>query len=375
MTRPVARDGIVELAGYHSPQLDVEVRLNTNESPIGPPEGFAAALAEATRKIDWNRYPDRTYRALREAVAEFNRRDATIGAPGDSGPATVEHIFAANGSNEVLQTLMLAYGGATRAVGVFEPTYAMYGQIARATGTAVTVAERDKNFRVSPAAVADLIERADPHLVIFCSPNNPTGTGETHETIELALERCRGLVVVDEAYGQFAQASAWKLASTQGGAERLVVVRTYSKTWALAGLRLGYCLAPPHVIAELAKVVLPYHLDAHTQLAGRLALDHVAEMNRRVAAVVDERERLAAAVGELGLKVWPSQANFVLIDTTAAKLSGDVVWQALVDRSVLVRNCSSWPRLANCLRVTVGKPEENQRFIEALGEVLGTLRP
>ncbi len=366
--RPAARDDIVELAGYHSPQIDVEVRLNTNESPIGPPAGFADALAEAARAIDWNRYPDRSCSALREAIASFNVTG--------SGPlATAEHIFAANGSNEVLQTLMLAYGGAGRAVGVFEPTYAMYGQIARATNTTVAAAQRDDSFNTSTDALVELLDRADPHLVVFCSPNNPTGTPERIETIEAALERCRGLVIVDEAYGQFAQMSAWQLASTSVGRERLVVVRTFSKTWALAGLRLGYCLAPPHVIAELAKVVLPYHLDAHTQLAGRLALDYVADMNRRVAAVVDERDRISAQMAELGLRVWPSQANFVLIDTTPTGLTGDAVWQALVDRSVLVRNCSGWPRLANCLRVTVGVPEENRRLIEALGEALGTLSP
>lgn len=370
MTRPAARDDIVELAGYHSPQLDVEVRLNTNESPIGPPEGFADALAFAARQIDWNRYPDRTYSALREAIAAFNGTEPA----GRATEVAAENVFAANGSNEVLQTLMLTYGGAGRAVGIFEPTYAMYAQIARATGTTVVAAPRDDDFCVSRQAVEELIERAEPNLVVFCSPNNPTGTPERLATIELALKRCAGLVVVDEAYGQFAETSAWQLAASAAGAARLVVVRTYSKTWALAGLRLGYCLAPSHVIDELNKVVLPYHLDAHTQLAGRLALDYVADMNRRVAAVVEERDRVSAAMADFGLKVWPSQANFVLVDVTPSGLSGDAVWQALVDRSVLVRNCSGWAGLANCLRVTVGTPEENKRLIETVGEALGTLR-
>jgi histidinol-phosphate aminotransferase len=179
------------------------------------------------------------------------------------------------------------------------------------------------------------------------------------------LDLLPGLLVVDEAYGQFAPWSALGLVDDD---HPLVVTRTYSKTWSMAAARLGYLVGPRWLVADLQKVVLPYHLDAVKQLAGRLALDYRAEMDARVAALVEERGRLALALGDLPVDVWPSGANFVLI--RAQHRDGNEVWQGLLDRSVLVRNCSSWPRLAGCLRITVGTPEEDDALIAALTEVL-----
>ncbi|MGE0308780.1 MAG: histidinol-phosphate transaminase, partial [Acidimicrobiia bacterium] len=204
-----------------------------------------------------------------------------------------------------------------------------------------------------------------PDVTFLCSPNNPTGVVESPELVATVAREQRGLLVVDEAYGQFAPWSALELLDED---LPMVVSRTFSKTWSMAAVRLGYCIAPTWLVDELDKVVLPYHLDTAKQLAGLLALDYVGEMNARVAAIVAERERLTAALDDLPVRVWPSGANFILF--RPEDKAGKDVWQGLVDRSVLVRNCSSWPRLADCLRVTIGTPEEDDAFIKALTEVL-----
>ena len=355
--KPAVRDDLRLLDGYHSPQIDVEVRLNTNEAPVGPPPEFAEALAAELRSVEWHRYPDRTAAALRTDLAALHNTDA-------------QRIFVANGSNEVLQTLCLTYGGAGRRVATFEPTYAMYGQIGRSTQCAVVEGERQADGSVSVYEMERIVDRHHPSIVFLCSPNNPTGTPERLEVLKRALEIAPGLVVVDEAYGQFADWSAIDLCDEGGGPDNLVVTRTYSKTWAMAGARLGYAVVPAGMAAEFEKVVLPYHVDTFKQIAGRVALRFTDDMEQRVAAIVTERERIEAALAEMGLEVWPSQSNFILFRTTASGHGGEDVWQALVDRSVLVRNCSGWPRLADCLRVTVGTPPENDRFLEALSEAI-----
>lgn len=352
MAIPEPADNLGLLSGYHSPQVDVEVRLNTNESPFRPPPGWREALAAATSRIDFNRYPDRSYRLLRTAIAALHG-------------VVPEEVFVANGSNEVLQTLFHTYGGAGRTAAVFEPTYAMHAQIARVTGTGVASGSRAPDMRLDVAEVERVVGTASPALTFVCSPNNPTGGAEPRSTVEAILGLDAGLVVVDEAYGQF---SSWTALNLLGPGVPLVVTRTYSKTWSMAGLRLGYLVGPAEVVAALDARVLPYHLDALKQEAGRLALEFSTEMEDTVAVLVEERERLSAALARLPLTVWRSDANFVLL--RPERVSGDEVWQALVDRSVLIRNCSSWPGLENCLRVTIGTPAENDRFLAALTEVL-----
>jgi histidinol-phosphate aminotransferase len=348
------RDDLALMDGYHSPQLDVAVRLNTNESPFGPPEAWVDELAAALGDVAWNRYPDREATALREALAEHHG-------------TTPDRIFAANGSNEVLQSILLAYGGPGRTAVTFEPTYAMHSQIAKVTGTAVLQAERADDFSLDPAEVERVLATG-PDVVFLCSPDNPTANVTPPEQVLDVVDRsiaAGALVVVDEAYGQFAPSTALDLVDDE---RPLLVTRTFSKTWAMAAGRLGYAVAPPWIVAELEKVVLPYHLDAVTQLAGRLALGHVDAMHARVEQIVAERQRLVQALADLPLHQWPSGANFILFRPDAR--AGDDVWQDLVDRGVLVRNCSSWPRLDGCLRVTVGTPEENDRFLNALEEVV-----
>jgi histidinol-phosphate aminotransferase len=346
------RDDLRALDGYHSAQVDVRVRLNTNESPEAPPAAFRDAVAAEVSRVEWHRYPDRAATELRAAIAELHGVD----------PA---QIFVANGSNEVLQTVLLAYAGPGRTVATFEPTYQMHAQIARVTGATVVEGERASDFTLDPAEVERVVSEYRPHVVFLTSPNNPTGLVEPVERVMQLLSIAPGLVVVDEAYAQFAEWSALDLVAED---RPLVVTRTFSKTWSMAGARLGYLVGPTWLVAELDKVVLPYHLDAVKQIAGRLALRYSDDMNDRVEHIVAERERIVASMSDLGLEVFPSGANFVLFRVGPAQ--GRAVWQGLVDHSVLIRDCSGWPRLTDCLRVTVGTPEENTAFLAALADVL-----
>jgi histidinol-phosphate aminotransferase len=354
--RILPRDDVRALDGYHSAQVDVAVRLNTNESPYPPPDAFLERWVEELRASDFHRYPDRTADALRSRLGAF------LGQP-------ASRLFAANGSNEVLQTLLLTYGGAGRRALVFEPTYALHSHIARITGTEVVTGERSPDFAIDVDIAAELIATSKPSIVFVCSPNNPTGTVEPHAHVErladLAAEH-GALLVVDEAYGEFAPRSAAELVAES---RPLVVVRTYSKVWSLAAIRLGFALAPEWVVQELEKVLLPYALSVPTLLAGELALDYRAEMEVRVASLVEERGRVFAALADVaGIEVYPSGANFLLF-----RVDGDAheLWQDLLGRGVLVRDFSSWPRVEQCLRVTIGTPAENDAFLAALEEVRG----
>ena len=347
---PAGDQGLGE--GYHSPQVAVDVRLNTNESPYPPPRAWQAALAEEVGTVPFHRYPDRGARALRAALAELHG-------------VLPEQVFVANGSNEVLQTLLLTYGGPERAAAVFEPTYALHSHLARLTRTGLAVGEREPDFSLDVGEVKRVLGESEPALTFLCSPNNPTGRAEPPELVGEVLELAPGLVVLDEAYAQF---SPWSALGLVGDDVGLVVVRTYSKTWSMAAARLGYLVGPEPVVAELDRRALPYHLDAVKQAAGRLALRFRSEMEARVGALVAERARLEAGLAALPVRIWPSDANFVLFRPEGR--DGGEVWRALVDRSVLVRDCSAWPRLQGCLRVTVGTPEENAAFLAALGEVL-----
>jgi histidinol-phosphate aminotransferase len=352
--RPPVRDDLALHAGYHSPQVEVDVRLNTNEAPEPPPDGFREALAADLAAIDWHRYPDRAATELRGAIAAHHGVEPS-------------QVFVANGSNEVLQTLCLTYGGAGRSVATFEPTYALHSHIPKITGTAVVSGERTDDFALDMAEVRRVLTEHDPAITFLCSPNNPTGMVETEETVRAVAELAPGLLVVDEAYGQFAPWSALSLVDDESP---LVVTRTYSKTWSMAAARLGYLVGPSWLVAELHEVVLPYHLDSVKQVAGRVALRYEAEMRRRVADLVEERGRVTAALVDLPVTVWPSGANFILFRPDA--VDGETVWKRLVERSVLVRNCASWPRLDGCLRLTLGTPAEDDRFLEALTDILET---
>ena len=374
MERYPKRDDLRELSGYHSPQVSVEVRLNTNESPISPPREFVEAVASAVRDVQWNRYPDRTATALREDIAALHGVSA-------------DNVFVANGSNEVLQSLLLAYSGAGRKVVTFEPTYQLHSHIARIAGATVVSGRRNPDFTLDAAEVARVCKQHSPSVTFLCSPNNPTGLAESQESIRAAVDETPGIVLVDEAYAQFSPHTALGLVREDA---RVAVSRTYSKTWSMAAARLGYLIAPKWLVADLEVVALPYRVDALKQAAGRAALRFVSHMEHAVRDVVAQRERLVAAMTKMPLTVWPSQANFILFRpnvptvnpasatsgssnsglSTSGGGAGRALWQALLDQSVLVRDCSSWDGLTDCLRVTVGTPAENDRFLAALQTAL-----
>jgi histidinol-phosphate aminotransferase len=347
------RSDISALSKYHSAQVDVAVRLNTNESPFPPPGRWRDEVARLVATIDWNRYPDREARALRRVIADRHGVD-------------MSSVFVANGSNEVLQTVLLSYAGAGRTVAVFEPTYQLHAHLARISGATVVAGRRSSDFTLSSDEIRRVVNEHSPHVTFLCSPNNPTGRVEAWDNIELLTDISSGLVVIDEAYAEFSERSAVELAARPGG--NVVVSRTFSKTWSLAGLRLGYVIAPPEIVDMLHAVVLPYHLDSFKQAAGLAALGYVDEMNDRVARIVAERDRITESLSGLDVDTWPSGANFVLFKPR--RMSGHTVWQALVDRGVLVRDCSSWSGVEDCLRVTVGTEDENSSFIEALKQAL-----
>jgi len=346
------REQIQAMTGYHSAQVDVPVRLNTNESPFPPPAAWLEAVADIARSIQWNRYPDRAVTELRETIARRH----------NVSPA---NVFVANGSNEVLQTILLAYGGAGRCVATFEPTYQMYSQIARVTGAEVVQGERRSDLTLDPLEIERVLTRHKPSVSFLCNPNNPTGIIEPRENLEAMLAHTTGVVVVDEAYAEFSEWSAIDMVSED---KPLAVTRTFSKTLSMAALRVGYVVAPKQMIADLEIAVLPYHLDSFKQAATIAALGFVSEMEQRVDLIKSERARVFAAISDMDCDVWPSGSNFILFRPRSTVASA--VWQRMVDSGVLVRDFSTTPRLTGCLRVTVGTPDENSAFLDALTAAL-----
>jgi histidinol-phosphate aminotransferase len=326
--------------------------LNTNESPFPPPAAWLEAVADIARSIQWNRYPDRAVTELRETIARRHNVD----------PA---NIFVANGSNEVLQTILLAYGGAGRCVATFEPTYQMYTQIARVTGAEVVQGERRADLTLDPLEIERVLSRHKPSVSFLCNPNNPTGIIEPRANLEAMLAHTTGVVVVDEAYAEFSEWSAIDMVAED---KPLAVTRTFSKTLSMAALRVGYVVAPKQMISDLEIAVLPYHLDSFKQAATIAALDFVSEMEQRVDIIKSERSRIFSAISEMECDVWPSGSNFILFRPRSTAAA--VAWQRMVDSGVLVRDFSTTPRLTGCLRVTVGTPDENSAFLDALTAAL-----
>ncbi len=343
---------------YGAPQVPATYRLNTNENPHPLPEGLLADLADdlRTAALELNRYPDRDALALRTDLAAYLTR--TSGVPLDA-----TQVWAANGSNEVLQQILQAFGGAGRTALGFTPSYSMHPIIAAGTGTAWADGHRREDFTIDAAAATAQVRDVAPDVVFVTSPNNPTGTAVALETITEIYDATSGVVVVDEAYAEFARTGTPSALTLLAGRPRLIVSRTMSKAFGMAGLRLGYLAADAAVVDALQLVRLPYHLSSLTQAAARAALAHTDELLATVDAVKAERDRIVAALPALGLTSVPSDANFVLFGRFA---DAPATWQALLDRDVLVRDVG----LPGWLRVTAGTSEETQAFLTALGEVV-----
>lgn len=368
--RPARRADLAGLTPYGAPQLDVPVRLNVNENPYAPSEAvvadIAAAVATAARGL--NRYPDRDFTRLRAALADYLGVESHVRVDADS-------VWAANGSNEVMTQLLQAFGGPGRTVVSFAPTYSMYHEYARDTNTRWVQGRRSDGFALDLDEVAATLEAERPSVLLLASPNNPTGTtlpvGDLRRVLDLA--RTTGpaldgahtatLVVVDEAYGEFRRDGVPSALELSADNPHLVVSRTMSKAFAMAGLRLGYMVAPREVIDAVMLVRLPYHLSSLTQAAALAALDHREELMAQVATMRADRDALAGWLRGRGFEVADSDANFVLFGTFA---DPDAVFRALLDRGVLIRvvGPEGW------LRVSVGSPQEIEAFRAALEEVV-----
>ncbi|HEX2904069.1 MAG TPA: histidinol-phosphate transaminase [Jatrophihabitans sp.] len=344
---------------YGAPQLDVPVQLNTNENPYPPSAAvvrdIAAAAAAAAASL--NRYPDRECSALRADLAAYLSSDSGVAL-------TADQLWPANGSNEIMQQLLQAFGGPGRTAVSFAPTYSMYPEYARDTHTHWVAGRRLDDFRLDLAAATDLIAQHQPSVIFLASPNNPTGTALGLDEIQALLAIAPGMVIVDEAYGEFRRSgvpsACWLLAEHP----RLVVTRTMSKAFALAGGRLGYLAASPAVVQAVQIVRLPYHLSAISQAVARAALANADELLGQVETIRIERDATVAWLREHGFEVADSDANFVLFGRFSDR---HAVWQGLLQRGVLIRETGpdGW------LRVSIGTPAEMQQFRSALIDTVG----
>ncbi|WP_395243431.1 histidinol-phosphate transaminase [Agromyces sp. MMS24-K17] len=344
------RDDLRGKSPYGAPQKVVPVALNVNENTHPIPEDVAHDIVArvAAAIIGLNRYPDREFTELRTALAAY------LGHGLD--PA---QIWAANGSNEVLQHLLQAFGGPGRRALGFAPTYSMYTLLSAGTGTEWIAAGRDDEYELSPETAVAAIREHDPGVVFLCAPNNPTGTPLSIETIRAVADEARGIVIVDEAYHEFADPGTPSALTLLPGHPRLVVSRTMSKAFAFAGARVGYLAADPALTDALRLVRLPYHLSALTQAAALGALAHSGEMLAMVDEIRAQRERIFDELARLGFHPYRSGSNFVLfggVDDPHA------VFEALLEQGILIRDIG----LPNSLRVTAGTETETTAFLEAI---------
>ncbi|MDA8927568.1 histidinol-phosphate transaminase [Aquiluna sp.] len=344
-----------DLAGqlpYGAPQIDVPIRLNVNENNHGIPEAVALRIVEriAEAALTLNRYPDREFMKLREMLANFLGEGLVA-----------EQIWAANGSNEVLQQFFQAFGGPQAQALSFDPTYSMYPNIARNTLTEYVSVNREVEFVLTPDFVRSEISKHQPDIVILCGPNNPTGTALSLESIEAAYESFEGMLLIDEAYQEFAEGpSALRLLQ---GRPRLVVSRTMSKAFAFAGARVGYMAADQAVVDAMRIVRLPYHLSALTQAAAMAALETSHELLKNVEQIKHQRDRIIRQVQTLGLKPYASEANFVLI---AGFKDSKLVFEQLLEKGIIVRDVG----ISGCLRITAGTEAETDKLLGELALLL-----
>lgn len=347
------RDELRGQTPYGAPQAPLPVTLNVNENAHPVPAEVAADIVQriAVALDSVNRYPDREFTQLREAFADYLGHGLTA-----------ENIWAGNGSNEVLQHLLQAFAGPGRSAFTFTPSYSMYELLTLGTGATWVTGTRADDYTLDAADAAAQVTAANPDVVFLCSPNNPTGTPVTRDVIEAVYEASDGIVIVDEAYWEFAPKDEPSALSLLPGRPRLVVSRTMSKAFAFAGARVGYLAADPAVIDALRLVRLPYHLSALTQAAALGALAHAPAMLAMVDDIVVQRDRITARLIELGYTPLPSWSNFVMfggVEDPAA------MWQYLYDRGILVRDLG----FPGHLRVTAGTTEETTAFLDALASL------
>ena len=352
------RQDLKPLSPYGAPQVPAEATLNTNENPYAPSPALAKAIADRTHKValNLNRYPDRDAISLRKGLASFINNLSSTSFDSDQ-------VWAANGSNEIIQSLFMAFGDRP-ALG-FTPSYSMHPLIAKVIGVNWRDGGRRADFSLDLVKAKEEIAAVKPALTFITTPNNPTGTTVTLEEISQladAAAKVSGLLIVDEAYAEFSN-----LPSAVTLIEKfpnLVVIRTMSKAFAFAGARLGYLIADPEVVSAMYLVRLPYHLSSLTQAAAEVALEYQSELLSTVSTLVESRISVVAELEKMGLRVIPSQANFILFAGFSQEPAQ--LWRQLLDRGVLIRDVG----LLAHLRMTIGNEAENQKFIAALKDIL-----
>jgi histidinol-phosphate aminotransferase len=354
------RDDLRGGTPYGAPQLDVPVRLNTNENSYPVPPSVVAEITASVAEVaaGLNRYPDREFTDLRTALAAYLSSSGSL--------VDLAQVWAGNGSNEVLQHIVLAFGGPGRTALGFTPAYSMHPIISTSVGTAWVDGLRGQGgspFDLTVESAVTQVREHDPHVVFLCSPNNPTGTALGLDVVEAVYAAAeRAVVVVDEAYAEFARPGTASALTLLEGRPRLVVTRTMSKAFAFAGGRLGYLAADPAFVDALRLVRLPYHLSAPTQAIALAALRHAPEMLGTVEAIKEQRDRMVTGLAELGLEPVASDANFVLFGGLADAAQ---TWRELLDRGVLVRDVG----IPHYLRVTAGTPDETGAFLAAMAQI------
>jgi len=353
------RADLRNISPYGAPQIENVISLNTNENPFPLPEEVVAAMSSRLGSViaDLNRYPDRDATTLRQKLAHYISQSTGVEVTG-------ENIWAANGSNEILQTLFLACGGSEHLALGFTPSYSVHPLIAQITKTPWFAGSRDEDFGIDIAKAKKLIRDKSPHLVFVTTPNNPSGTATSIADLKELAEATGsvgGLFIVDEAYAEFnSEPSALILLADF---PHVVVVRTMSKAFAFAGARTGYLVAKPAVVNAALVTRLPYHLSSLTQAAAETALEFTPAMQSEIELLISERSRVAEALESVGYRVIPSAANFLLF--SGFKGEPSQLWQAFLDRGILIRDIG----LRGFLRVTIGTPAENEQFIAALREI------
>ena len=345
------RDDLKGQHPYGAPQIHVPIQLNVNENTYGIPANVVDDIvAEVARAVGGaNRYPDREFSELRASLAGYLGHGLGV-----------EQLWAANGSNEVIQQFLQAFGGPGRSVLAFPPTYSMHSLLTTANYSRWVTADRGPGWEISPELAVAAVERERPDIVFLCKPNNPTGTALGLDVVEAVYEVHPGMVLVDEAYAEFE--SGPSALTLLAGRPRLAVSRTMSKAFAFAGVRLGYLAADPAVIDALRLVRLPYHLSALTQAAAVAALRHAPEMLAQVDAIKAQRDRMIRELPGLGYAPWPSEANFVLF---GGVMDPKLVFEALLEAGIIVRDVG----IPRHLRVTAGTSGETDQFLSALGKI------
>jgi histidinol-phosphate aminotransferase len=342
------KEQVLRVPAYTLRVYEAEIKLNQNENPYDFPEDLKQEIFRRYRERSWSRYPDFVPDALREALAEF-------------AGWRKEGVLVGNGSNELLQAVLMVLVRDRTPVVIPAPTFAVYGLVSQILGARVINVPLKADMEYDADQLILRSEQLEARVLIICTPNNPTGTVLAERDLEKILERFSGHVLLDEAYYEFCGRTALRYLDSY---PRLIITRTFSKAMGMAGLRVGYLMAHPELAAQIAKAKLPYSVNQFSLTAAQVALENRDRFRHAIDDILRERERLGRELSALpGVRVYPTGANFFLFELPG---SPRIIFDKLYRQGILIRDVSSYPMLSRCLRVSVGTPDENDRFLAAL---------